>query len=65
MWDRNGLYDLQTDPNERHNLIDVPAFQETAKELSAKLFAELETSGALNIPVMPPKGETFDDRKVE
>ena len=65
VWDRNGLYDLQTDPHERHNLIDVPAFQETAKELSAKLFAELETSGALNIPVMPPKGETFDDRKVE
>ena len=30
LWDINGLYDLQTDPHERHNLINVPAFRERA-----------------------------------
>ena len=28
VWDRNGFYDLETDPNERVNLIKIPAYQE-------------------------------------
>ncbi len=63
-WDHNGLYDLETDPYERHNLINVPAFQELAQSLQQQLFAELEASGGLAIPVRPPAGERLDQRKL-
>ena len=63
-WDLNGLYDLQTDPHERHNLIEVPAFQELAKKLEKQLFDELAASGGLTIPVRRPAGERLDQRKL-
>ena len=33
VWDHNGFYDLQTDPHERHNLINVPAYQEQIDQM--------------------------------
>lgn len=65
LWDRNGLYDLQTDPHERHNLIEVPAFQEKADALREQLFRELEQSGGLVMPLRIPAGDPFHDRKLE
>ncbi len=64
VWDRDGLYDLATDPHERHNLIDLPAYRERALELRARLFEELAASGGLTIPIRPPRGERLDDRKL-
>lgn len=64
VWDRGGLYDLQTDPLEQHNLIAVPAFQETSAGLRKQLFGELEASGGLQLPVLPPAGEPLHDRKL-
>ncbi|MCD6339141.1 MAG: sulfatase [Verrucomicrobia bacterium] len=64
VWDRNGFYDLQTDPYERHNLIDVPAFRELIGELRGKLFDELEQSGGLQMPLRRPAGERLDARKL-
>ena len=64
LWDKNGFYDLETDPHERHNLIDVPAFGEKVEGLKKQLFDELETAGALDIPVRRPKGEPLHDRKL-
>ncbi|MCH1418709.1 MAG: sulfatase [Akkermansiaceae bacterium] len=64
LWDKNGLYDLQTDPQERHNLIDVPAFAEKKETLREQLFSELQASGALEIPIRPPKGDPLHDRKL-
>jgi N-acetylglucosamine-6-sulfatase len=64
VWDGNGLYDLETDPHERHNLIKVPAYQELAAQLQAQLFAELDASGGLNIPVRRPAGDRLDQRKL-
>ena len=55
VWDRNGFYDLQTDPWERHNLIDVPAYQEQIAALQKQLFDELEASGGLTCPSAGPK----------
>jgi N-acetylglucosamine-6-sulfatase len=63
-WDHNGLYDLETDPHERHNLINVPAFQDLAQKMQKQLFDELETSGGLMIPVRRPAGERLDQRKL-
>ena len=64
IWDRGGLYDLQTDPLERHNLIDVPAFQDTSTDLRKSLFQELEASGGLQLPIFPPTGDPLHDRKL-
>lgn len=64
IWDRGGLYDLETDPLEQHNLIDVPAFQERVRALRTQLFDELEKSGGLQVPILPPEGEPLHDRKL-
>jgi N-acetylglucosamine-6-sulfatase len=64
LWDKNGFYDLQTDPHERHNLINVPAFAGQVEALKKQLFDELEKSGALEIPVRRPKGKPLHDRKL-
>ncbi len=65
LWDRNGLYDLETDPHERHNLITVPAFQEKAIALREKLFDQLESNGPLTLPIRRPKNEQYYDRKID
>ena len=64
IWDRNGFYDLETDPHERHNLINVPAYQEQIVALREQLFTELAESGGMNMPLRPPKGVQFYDRKL-
>jgi N-acetylglucosamine-6-sulfatase len=64
IWDIDALYDLETDPHERHNLISVPAYADRANEMRAQLFRELEASGGLNIPVRVPAGERLDQRKL-
>jgi N-acetylglucosamine-6-sulfatase len=64
VWDIDAFYDLETDPAERHNLIAVPAFQDQIAKFRDQLFAELETSGALNVPYRSPAGERLDQRKI-
>jgi N-acetylglucosamine-6-sulfatase len=64
VWDHDGLYDLQTDPHERHNLINVPTYRERAAEMKRQLFDELEASGGLILPVRRPAGERLDQRKL-
>jgi len=64
VWDHDGLYDLQTDPHERHNLINVPAFRDRASRMQRRLFDELESRDALRLPVRRPAGERLDDRKL-
>lgn len=65
IWDHDGFYDLQTDPHERHNLINVPAYREQVEAMKKQLFDELQASGGLNLPVRPPMGERLDQRKVK
>ena len=64
VWDHDGFYDLQTDPHERHNLINVPAYQERIAELQRQLFTELDGRGGLLLPIRPPAGERLDQRKL-
>lgn len=63
-WDRDSFHDLATDPIERHNLIDVPGYRERINALKDQMFRELEASGAMEIPVKPPKGERLGQRKI-
>jgi N-acetylglucosamine-6-sulfatase len=63
IWDHDGFYDLQTDPHERYNLINVPAYGEQIEAMKKQLFDELEASGGLDIPIRRPLGERLDQRK--
>lgn len=64
VWDKDGYYDLAADPAERHNLIDVPAFQDRIGALRRQLFDELEASGGATLPVARPQGERLGERKL-
>jgi N-acetylglucosamine-6-sulfatase len=63
VWDHDGFYDLETDPHERHNLINIPAYQAQIEEMKKQLFDELDTGRGLAIPVRRPLGERLDQRK--
>jgi len=64
VWDRNGFYDLKTDPLERHNLIKVPACRELIDKMRTQLFDELEAADGMQVPLRRPAGEQFYDRKL-
>jgi N-acetylglucosamine-6-sulfatase len=51
VWDTNELYDLQEDPQERHNLIGVPALRAIAEAMRTRLFDRLEADRAMLVPV--------------
>ena len=64
IWDIDSFHDLLTDPTERHNLLDVPSFQELIASHRDRLFNELEARGGLMLPVRRPVGERLDQRKL-
>ncbi|MEQ9265730.1 MAG: sulfatase [Balneolaceae bacterium] len=51
IWDRDELYDLQEDPDEKYNLADVPGFIALRNEMRSRLFDVMEKENAMNIPV--------------
>ncbi|MFN8813704.1 MAG: acetylglucosamine-6-sulfatase, partial [Acidobacteriota bacterium] len=55
LWDLDELYDLQADPLEMQNLIDSPAHKSIALEMNKKLFATLESTAGLYIPLNPDR----------
>ena len=51
LWDKDELYDLETDPREQHNLIDLPAMRPVAVAMRERLFDRLEADDALRVPM--------------
>jgi N-acetylglucosamine-6-sulfatase len=51
VWDLNELYDLQNDPEERTNLIEIPEYQRVAAEMRDRLFDRLEETDGMQIPI--------------
>ncbi|MBN2476478.1 MAG: sulfatase [Pirellulales bacterium] len=64
VWDVDSFHDLASDPLERHNLINIPAYQKEIAELRARLFRELGESSGLRLPIRVPYGERLDQRKL-
>lgn len=61
---RNGFYDLQSDPLEQHNRIDLPRYQDLINEKHTQLFDEPAGPGGLKMPIRRPVGEQYHDRKL-
>lgn len=51
VWDIQELYDLETDPDERFNLIRVPEHRTRVDEMRNRLFDRLESSNAMRVPI--------------
>jgi len=56
VWDIDMLFDLQEDPAEARNLIDVPEHQDLARRLRQELFTELTRLEGMTIPLYPLRG---------
>lgn len=57
IWDIDELYDLEADPHEANNLLARPGHEALAERMSTKLFAALEKSDGMQIPLSPDAGE--------
>jgi N-acetylglucosamine-6-sulfatase len=51
VWDTEELYDIENDPEERVNLIDVPGLQDVVRAMRRELFDRLEAEDAMRVPM--------------
>ncbi|HEX7090313.1 MAG TPA: sulfatase [Longimicrobiales bacterium] len=51
IWDLSELYDLETDPEERINLIHVPAYRSRVEAMRDRLWDLLEATDGMRVPV--------------
>ena len=65
IWDTDELYDMRSDPLERVNLINSPEHQQVVREMGTQLFAELERTGGMYIPLYPNRGNSQNLRNPE
>lgn len=63
IWDINELYDLEADPDERHNLISVPTYRDTVRAMRERLWSLLASTGGMTIPLKPAGEWQAADRK--
>lgn len=65
LWDVDELYDLTTDPGEKKNLIDDPAYRSVVEEMENRLYAMLGEAGGMDIPMNQPQGQSQNKRWAE
>lgn len=63
VWDLNEFYDLQTDPKEQYNLIDVPEYQDRIRAMQTQLWDRLQASNGMRIPLKRPPNFQAGERK--
>jgi len=63
VWDKNELYDLETDPQEMVNLINVPEHQERVTRMRNEMFNIFEANGATDVRFRRPSEFSADERK--
>ena len=61
-WDVDELYDLQADPMETTNLIFSREHQPIVRRMNQQLFAALDQTGGMYIPLFPDRGQQNDLR---
>ncbi|QDT13307.1 Arylsulfatase [Planctomycetes bacterium K23_9] len=62
LWDRDEFYDLETDPGEMKNLIDVPEHAERIEQMNQQLWKMLFESGGREVPLLEDRGPRFPAR---
>ncbi|RZO73806.1 MAG: DUF4976 domain-containing protein [Limisphaerales bacterium] len=62
IWDKDELYDLESDPDELQNLIREPQHQSRIKDMNRVLFDMLELSKGKEIPLQRDRGTQFFHR---
>ena len=65
VWDKNELYDLQTDPKEMYNLVDVPAHQARVDSMRTAMFDFFEANGATDVKFRRPSRFQAGERKLD
>ncbi len=63
IWDTDELYDLVEDPREMRNLIVAPEHAQRVREMNGRLFAWLEQTGGMQIPLRRDSGFRADRRR--
>jgi len=56
VWEDNGFYDLQEDPQEENNLINAEAHQERIQQMQSRLFDLLVATDGMELPMRRPPG---------
>jgi N-acetylglucosamine-6-sulfatase len=56
IWDTDELYDMHSDPLEQDNLINSEKHQQLIRQLKDKLFAGMEATGGMQVPLYPDRG---------
>ncbi|HEX6132913.1 MAG TPA: sulfatase [Longimicrobiales bacterium] len=51
VWDDQELFDLGNDPLEQHNLVHLPAYQDTVRAMRTRLWDTLEAADAMRVPM--------------
>lgn len=62
LWDRDELYDLESDPAEMRNLIAAPEHAQTRDQLNEELWSMLRQSGGMEMPLLEDRGSLFPAR---
>ena len=65
VWDVNELYDLKSDPREQKNLINDPAYKVEVEKMNKRLFAQLEATSGMSIPLLEDRGRQFYHRRID
>ncbi len=63
LWDLDELYDLRNDPLEMKNLIESAEHKSVAVEMNKKLFAILESTGGMYIPLNADRTLNQSDKR--
>lgn len=65
LWDRDELYDLQSDPGEMNNLIESPAQASRIERMNEQLWQLLFESNGHEVPLLEDRGPRFPWRHPE
>ena len=59
LWDRNELYDLESDPGEMNNLIESPEQADRVANMNSQLWKMLQQSNGMQMPLLEDRGPKF------
>jgi N-acetylglucosamine-6-sulfatase len=57
IWDTDELYDLESDPHETQNLINVPSLASVVNDMNARLFEQLAQTDGMYLPLYKDHGQ--------